>query len=136
MLALANAYAWAVQRELVRLGYSIVDNDLAGRYMAPNGLESLWEGPNGRMPNPYGVLSLIKGQPLLVGTEFGGLPVFMHKNPDGTFTDLRLNADRFREGIPHPDSTWSGFVPLEIAGPPPADYGQFAVDKYFVFTGQ
>jgi len=136
LLALANAYAWAVQRELVRLGYSIVDNDLAGRYMVPNGLESLWEGPDGRIPNPYGVLSLIKGQPLLVGTEFGGLPAFMRKNPDGSFTDLRLNADRFREGIPHPHSKWSGFVPLEVAGPPPPDYGQYVVDKYFVFTGQ
>ena len=136
LLALANAYAWAVQRELVRLGYSVVDNDLAGRYMVPNGLESLWEGPDGRIPNPYGVLSLIKGQPLLVGTEFGGLPAFMRKNPDGSFTDLRLNADRFREGIPHPHSKWSSFVPLEIAGPPPPDYGQFVVDRYFVFTGQ
>ena len=133
----ANAYAWAIQRELVRLGYSIVDNELAGTYLVTHGIESLWEDPKtGQIPDLNSVLSLIKGQPLLVGEEFGGVPPFMGRAEDGTLTDLRLNADAFRSTLPSGKWGAGSLVPLQIDAEKPADFGQYVVDRYFIFTKQ
>jgi len=117
------------------LTLSYVDNDLAGIYMAPHGIESLWEdSDNGRIPSLYAVLSLIKGQPLLVGEQFGGVPPFMGRAEDGSFTDLRLNADAFRTSLPEGKWGAGSLVPLQIDAAKPTDFGQFVVDRYFIFT--
>ena len=118
-----NALAWAIEREWVRLGFQIIDNDLAGGYMAPQFIESLWENPEtGRPPSLEEMIELLKGRRLLVGTERQGIPVFIRANEDGTFTDLRLNTNQFRSSL------GGNPIKLLVEGDVVVDLGEYALD--------